>query len=167
MLIPTSKRSCQNCSTMEMHSTKMYEHVGKAYTDQRYKSWRLLLIAKKMSIHHLMFTLQHQIQRNHDHWMGFNYASTTLMKKIMILKSVSIPTQRCSIHMVTKLLKDGLKIFIWMMNSKLCQRSSNTLNKSSRVHCWKRKAHDNEESKNTSYKDIDKDLVVELQCLMS
>ena len=26
--------------------------------------------------------------------MGFNYASTTLMQKIMILKSVSMPTQK-------------------------------------------------------------------------
>ena len=41
--------------------------------------------------------------------MGFNYASTTLMKKIMILKCVSMPTLRCSNHMETILLKDDLK----------------------------------------------------------
>ena len=43
--------------------------------------------------------------------MGFNYASSTLMQKIMIQKSVSMPTQRCSDHMETILLKDDLKIF--------------------------------------------------------
>ena len=105
MLIPT-----QNCSTMEMRSTKMYGHVGKAFTHWRYISWRLLRIAEKMLIHHLMLTLQHQYLRHHDHWMGLNYASTTLMQKIMIQKSVSMPTLWCSNHMETMLLKDDLKI---------------------------------------------------------
>ena len=51
--------------------------------------------------------------------MGFNRASSTLMKKIMILKSVSMPTQRGSYHMETLLLKDDPQTLIWMMKSKL------------------------------------------------
>ena len=42
--------------------------------------------------------------------MGFNYASTTLIQKIMILKSVSMPTLSCSNLMETILLKDDLKV---------------------------------------------------------
>ena len=51
--------------------------------------------------------------------MGFNSVSSTLMKKIMILKSVSMPTQRCSYHMDTLLLLDDPQTLIWMMKLKL------------------------------------------------
>ena len=47
--------------------------------------------------------------------MGFIYASTTLMLKIMILKSVSMPMQRCIRHMEMILHKDDLETFIWMI----------------------------------------------------
>ena len=49
-------------------------------------------------------------QRYHDQVMGFIRASSTLMLKIMILKSVSMPTVRCSNHMETMLLKDCLEM---------------------------------------------------------
>lgn len=51
-------------------------------------------------------------QRYHDHWMGFIYASTTLMLEIMIRKSVSMPLQRWLCHMVTLLLYDDFQTHI-------------------------------------------------------
>ena len=51
--------------------------------------------------------------------LASNRASSTLMKKIMIMKSVSMPTQIGSYYKETLLLNDDPQILIWMMKSKL------------------------------------------------
>ena len=80
-------------------------------------------IAEKMQIHHLMLTLQHRNLRYHDQRMGFDYASSTLMQKIMIQKSVSMTSQRQSQHHKgTHTLKDDLKLIIWMKSEEQSQK---------------------------------------------
>lgn len=113
MLIPTSKKEYpeptqswwftqQRCMSMlERRLTTRDKEIGDC-------CWLLKRCWSITSCSHFNFI----IQRYHDHWMGFNRASLTLMKKILILKSVSMPTQRCSNHMKTFLLKDDLKILI-------------------------------------------------------
>ena len=111
-----------------------------------------LLIAEKLLIHRHILTLHHKLQRNNDQRMGAFKASTTLMKKFMILKSVSMPTER----QIRSLKRRFHSKMAWKTLNLDDQHnnkgSSYSSSKSSRVYCCVHKEY--EASTNTSYNDM-------------
>ena len=108
---------------MKIYSTQLYGYVGKAFTHRRNWSWLMIVVYWKVADPSSRARTSTSTLKRSRSNMGVNYASTTLMLKIVIQKSVSKPNwKKDQITWRREYSKMTWRFTTWLINTKLHQR---------------------------------------------